>query len=100
MYVYKKMSEMIFIQFVLMILAFFTIKYGAYVMTEEVGMPRWLNYQPWICDLCLTFWSLIFTYTILGLSFGWYYLMVGGIILAVLNAVAMKIHQRNNTIKL
>lgn len=91
---------MIFIQFVLMTLAFFVVKYCAYVATEEIGMPRWLDYQPFNCQKCLTTWTLIGVYTVLGLSLDWYYLMIGGIILAILNGIAMEIDQRNKTIKI
>lgn len=91
---------MIFIQFVLMTLTFFVVKYGAYVLTEEIEMPRWLDYQPFNCNKCLSTWSLVGVYTVLGLSFDWYYLMIGGIILAILNGIAMEIDQRNKTIKI
>ena len=90
---------MIFIQFVLMTLAFFVVKYCAYVATEEIGMPRWLNFKPFNCNKCLSTWTLAGVYTVLGLSFDWYYLMIGGIILAILNGIAMEIDQRNHTIK-
>jgi cell shape-determining protein MreD len=101
MHVYKKMmSEMIFIQFILMMLAFFVVKYCAYVATEEIGMPRWLNFKPFNCNKCLSTWTLAGVYTVLGLSFDWYYLMIGGIILAILNGIAMEIDQRNKTIKI
>lgn len=91
---------MIFIQFVLMMMAFFVVKYAAYVMTEEIGMPRWLNFKPFNCNKCLSTWTLAGVYTVLGLSFDWYYLMIGGIILAILNGIAMEIDQRNKTIKI
>lgn len=91
---------MIFIQFVLMMLAFFFVKYAAYVATEEIGMPRWLNFRPFNCNKCLSTWTLAGVYTVLGLSFDWYYLMIGGIILAILNGIAMEIDQRNKTIKI
>jgi cell shape-determining protein MreD len=94
------MSEMIFIQFILMMLAFFIVKYCAYVATEEIGMPRWLNFKPFNCNKCLSTWTLAGVYTVLGLSFDWYYLMIGGIILAILNGIAMEIDQRNKTIKI
>ena len=91
---------MIFIQFILMTIAFFVVKYCAYVATEEIGMPRWLNFRPFNCNKCLSTWSLVAVYTVLGLSFNWYYLMIGGIILAILNGIAMEIDQRNKTIKI
>lgn len=91
---------MIFIQFVLMMMAFFVVKYCAYVATEEIGMPRWLDFKPFNCNKCLSTWTLAGVYTVLGLSFDWYYLMIGGIILAILNGIAMEIDQRNKTIKI
>lgn len=91
---------MIFIQFVLMTLAFFVVKYAAYVMTEEIGMPRWLNFKPFNCNRCFSTWSLVGVYTVLGLSFDWYYLMIGGIVLAILNGIAMYIDQKDKTIKI
>lgn len=83
-----------------MMLIFFIVNYGAYYVTEVKGLPTWLQYKPWICRLCLTFWTLIFTYTAIWLSFACLYLGIGGILLASMNALAMYIHQRNNTIKI
>lgn len=83
-----------------MTLVFFVVKYCAYVATEEIGMPRWLNFKPFNCNKCLSTWTLASVYTVLGLSFDWYYLMIGGIILAILNGIAMEINQRNKTIKI
>ena len=91
---------MILIQFAIILLVFLIISYAAYWLTEVHGMPDWLQYKPWICRLCLTFWSLIATYTALWLSFACLYIGVGGILLAIMNAIAMWIDQRNKTIKL
>ena len=90
----------IFFEFIAMMLIFFIVNYGAYYVTEVKGLPTWLQYKPWICRLCLTFWTLIFTYTAIWLSFACLYLGIGGILLASMNALAMYIHQRNNTIKI
>lgn len=89
-----------FFEFIAMMLIFFIVNYGAYYVTEVKGLPTWLQYKPWICRLCLTFWTLIFTYTAIWLSFACLYLGIGGILLASMNALAMYIHQRNNTIKI
>lgn len=90
----------ILFEFIAMILIFFIANYGAYYVTEVKGLPTWLQYKPWICRLCLTFWTLIFTYTAIWLSFSCLYLGISGILLASMNALAMYIDQRNNTIKI
>lgn len=84
----------------MMFVVFFITSYIAWYMTEVKTMPQWLNYKPWICRLCLTFWSLITIYTTFLLSFQCLYMGIGGIILAILNAIAMYIDQKSNTIKI
>ena len=91
---------MILLQFVLIFFIFFIVKWLAWKITEEWGLPIWLRYKPWECNLCLTFWSLITIYTAIGLSFSCLYVMVGGIVLAIMNALAMWISQRDKTIKI
>jgi hypothetical protein len=90
----------ILLQFILIIAIFLPVRWFAWKFTEEWGVPDWLQYKPWVCNLCLTFWSLMGVYIALGLSFSCLYLMIGGCILAVLNAIAMYIDQRNKTIKI
>lgn len=90
----------ILFEFIAMVIIFLVINYGGYWITEVRGLPEWLQYKPFICRLCLTFWSLIGIYIALGLSFSCLYTMVGGIILAIMNALAMWIDQRNKTIKI
>lgn len=87
-------------EFMAVIIIFLIVSYGAYYITEVKGLPIWLQYKPFECRMCLTFWSLMGVYISLGLSFSCLYLMIGGCILAILNAVAMYIDQRNKTIKL
>ena len=91
---------MIIVLQILLILVVFTyVKYAAYWITEVKGLPDWLNYKPWNCTLCLTFWMLIATYVTIWLAFACLYTGVGGIILAILNAIAMLIDQKKKTIK-
>lgn len=87
-------------EFIAVVIIFLIVSYGAYYITEVKGLPIWLQYKPFECRMCLTFWSLMGVYIALGLSFSCLYLMIGGCILAILNAVAMYIDQRNKTIKL
>lgn len=85
---------------ILLILAvFLPVRYLAYYITEVKGLPEWLDYKPWNCKLCLTFWSLIAVYVSAGVI-GLQITMIGGIILAILNAIAMWIDQKNKTVTL
>jgi hypothetical protein len=79
---------------------FFTVSYAAYWITEVKGLPQWLQYKPWICRLCLTFWSLVFIYSAIWLSFSCLIIGITGNMLAVMNALAMYIDQKNKTIKI
>lgn len=87
------------LQFILILAVFIPVRYIAYYITEVKGLPVWLDYKPFNCKLCLTFWSLIGVYTAIWLSFSCLYTGIGGIILAIMNAAAMWIDQRNRTIK-
>ena len=91
---------MILLQFILILAVFIPVRYIGWKITEEWGVPIWLDYKPFNCKLCLTFWLLIGVYVAIGLSFSCLYTMVGGIVLAIMNALAMWIDQRNKTIKI
>jgi hypothetical protein len=83
----------------LVFVIFFIVNYVCYWLTEVRGMPEWLDYKPWVCRLCLTFWSLVFIYSAIWLSFACLYIGIIGDLLASMNALAMWIDQRNRTIK-
>ena len=87
-------------EFMAVIIIFLIVSYGAYYITEVKGLPIWLQYRPFECRMCLTFWSLIGVYSAIWVSFSCLIIGVVGILLAILNAVAMYIDQRNKTIKL
>lgn len=70
-----------------------------YRATEVWGLPKFLDYKPFNCWTCLTFWTLTAIYGAIWLVFGYSITGIGGIILAVLNAIAMKINEKNKTIK-
>ena len=88
------------LQVILIFVLFIPIRYLAWKVTEVWGLPEWLQYKPWNCKLCLTFWSLLATYLSIGLIFNLYITLIGGIALAIMNALAMWIDQKNKTIKI
>lgn len=88
------------LEVVLILLIFFPTRYLAWKITEVWGLPQWLQYKPWNCKLCLTFWLLFGAYVSIGLIFKLYILFFGGLFLAIMNAVAMMIDQKNKTINI
>lgn len=89
----------IIIQFAAMLVSFLLVNWLGYNITEQWGLPSWLNYKPFNCRLCLTFWSTVAVAVIYGL-FGMAITAIGLAILAVLNAAAMWLNQKNNTVKI
>ena len=88
------------LQVILILAMFIIIRWFAWKVTEVWGLPEWLQYKPWNCKICLTFWSLLATYLSIGLIFNLYITLIGGIALAIMNALAMWIDQRNKTVKI
>lgn len=84
-------------QLLAMLIIFIATKYMTYNITEVWGLPKWLSYKPFVCNTCLTFWSLVAIYTTL-LIIGYTWLGISGLIMAVLNAIAMYIDQKQKTI--
>lgn len=84
-------------QLLAMLVIFLATKYFTFQLAEVLGLPKWLDYKPWNCALCSCFWSLVAIYTTL-LILGYTWLGISGLILAVLNAIAMYINQKRKTI--
>lgn len=88
-----------FIQILCMLLAYFAVIPIVFYFTEVKPLPEWLRFPPFNCRKCLTFWTLIGISLVIGLSFGLYWFMGTGIVLAILTAIAMTVEQKNKTIK-
>lgn len=73
------------------------VMWWAYMQTERWGLPSFLQFKPFSCRTCLTFWTLIAAYTT-TLLIGMTYTAIGGYILAILNAIAMKVDQKQKTV--
>ena len=84
-------------QLLAMLVIFIATKYLTYNITEVWHLPKWLDFKPWSCNTCLTFWSLVAIYTTM-LILGYTWLGISGLILAVLNAIAMWYDQRKKTV--
>lgn len=87
------------LQIILIFTIFILDRFMVDKWVNQKNYPVWLNYQPFNCSVCCTFWSLLAIYLTVGLVFNWLWTMIGGMILAILNAIAMKIDQKNKTIK-
>lgn len=78
---------MIIIQVLLSIVLLVLIKYAAYRITMK-EYPIWLEYQPYSCEKCLTWWTALVAFLTLGFQFQAWVFMVSGITLAALDAYA------------
>lgn len=90
----------ILLQFIGIFIIFFATSYATWYVTERQLVPEFLDYKPFQCRTCLTFWSLVAIYVGMGITFQLWIALIGGIVLAILNAIAMYIDQKNKTIKL
>lgn len=88
----------ILIEFILVGLIFLIVSYFTWWFTEKGKVPEFLDYKPFQCRLCLTYWLLTGIYVAIGISFKLWIVLIAGVILAGLNAIAMKINQKNKTI--
>ena len=86
------------LQVILVIALFIPIKWICYKITEEWGLPTFLNYMPYSCRKCLSFWSLMAIYISIGLVFHLYITMAVGAILTILDAIAVIVDQKKKTI--
>lgn len=76
-----------------LIILFFAVKWLAFLITKNVELPVWLDYKPYNCPTCLSFWlniglSVCLTFLITKLSIVY-------IIITLLDGVALLIDYRN-----
>lgn len=82
------------LQLILTIFIFFTIKYLIFKITEK-GLPAFINYQPYSCYKCCSFWVLLFIYINSIITLQLWYMGIIGIIITILDAVALHIDEMN-----
>lgn len=71
---------------------FFAVKWLAFLIVQNVELPVWLDYKPYNCPTCLSFWlniglSVCLTFLITKLS-------VIYVIITILDGIAMLIDKR------
>lgn len=88
------------IEFIIAFATYFAIVYGAYYVTEIKRLPQWLQFPPFDCRKCLTFWSLMIIGLVIGFSFDLPIYMGTIVCMAILTAVSMHIDQKNKTVKI
>ena len=90
------------LEILLTILIFFGVKFIIYYLTDKKGLPAFLNYKPWICYKCFSFWGLIFTYVNVWIisKYDMWYILIAGIILTILDAIALTVDEKNNIISI
>lgn len=87
-------------EFIFAFIMYVAVVMAAYYATEVYVLPKWLRFPPFNCRKCLTFWSNLGVFISIGLSFGLYWFLGTGIVLAIFTAIAMTVEQRNKTIKI
>lgn len=88
------------LQFIGVFILFILTNWFTWWFTEKDNVPDFLDYKPFKCRLCLTFWLLVGIYIAVGISYNLWIVVIVGIILAILNAAAMWYNQKNKTIKI
>ena len=86
------------LQLILVVTLFGLIKYLVYKWVNQPNYPEWLAYPPFNCLVCASFWTLLAVYAAIGIVFHFWWTMGAGILLAILNAIAMKVDEKNKTI--
>lgn len=80
------------------LIIFLVVKEFAWWVTEEGHVPPYLNYPPWNCFKCFSWWCLIAVFVSIGIFLQAYITSGVGITLAILDTIAYVIHQRKNTL--
>ena len=88
-----------FIIIIAIIIIFFLTKALIFYFTDINGLPPFLQYQPYSCYKCMSFWTLTFIFATIAICFKEYLFLLGNT-LTILDTIALHIYQKNNTIKI
>lgn len=87
------------LQLLLTLVIFIGVKYLVWYVTEgRPCIPRFLEYAPWSCRLCLGFWLPMAIFLSSGIIANLWITMAVGVLLTILDTIAFKIHIKNNTV--
>lgn len=86
------------LQVLFVIIIFFAVKCLSWNITDKWGLPQWLQYRPWECYKCLSFWSLAAIYLFCGLILHLWITMSVGMILTILDTIAYTYEIKRKTI--
>lgn len=77
-------------EIILTFIIFFVTKSIVFYLTDIKGLPDWLNYKPYNCYKCMSFWALITIYsTSFVLSnYHYWYVLITGLSITILDAIA------------
>lgn len=87
------------LELTIMIVVFLLCNWVGWLLTEKYTMPKFLQYKPFSCRLCFTWWLTIFAAICIVLTLGFKVTSIGLAILAVLNVIAMWIDKRQKTVE-
>ena len=91
------MTELLLLlQVICAVVIFFIINYCVWYITEKNRMiPEWLDYQPFNCRKCATFWLGESIFITVGIIFHLWLFMAVGAFITGLNAIAMHVDEQN-----
>lgn len=67
---------------------------------SEQWPPNFLNFKPFSCEVCFTFWSQLFAFGCFWLISRWDVTLVIGVLLTILTGIAKHVEEKNNTISI
>lgn len=87
------------LELLLVLVLFLPTKWICWKITEVWGLPTFLDYMPYSCRKCLSFWSLTALFLVCGLLLHLWITMAVGCVLTVLDTIAVIVDQRKKTMK-
>lgn len=82
----------ILITILLTIILFFAVKWLAFLIIKNVELPAYIDYKPYNCSSCLSFWLNLFTSVTITLLIT--KLSIVYIIITLLDGIAMLLDKR------
>ena len=84
------------IKIIITLILFVITKTITYYITENNKIPMPFQYRPFTCYKCLSFWSNMSIYTIIGFCLSEWLIMGVGITITILDTIAFIYHEKND----